>query len=64
MRVLHNSNFMPMNKYYEHMGTLRPKTYLNSAATFFTMQTAIVPYSGLSIEILCILVAQGAAKLL
>ena len=38
--------------------------YCKSAAIHFTKQTAISPQSGLSNEMLCILTAQGDAKLL
>ena len=37
--------------------------YLLSVATLITKEKSIVPLLGLSIETLCILVGQGAAKL-
>ena len=52
-------NEMLVHKHYKNRVTLTQQ----SGATLFTKQKSIVPISGLSSEILCILTAQGAAKL-
>ena len=63
LTVLPKTNITPLHKYYISRVILTPKTYLKSASMLFTNQKPIAPLSGLSIEILCIIVAQGAAKL-
>ena len=49
--------------HHESRGILRWKKYPKCCAMLFTRQAAIDPSSGPSNEIICILPAQGAAKL-
>ena len=42
---------------------MRLKNWVKSVATIFTKQTAILPGSGLSNKILCVIAALGAVKL-